>query len=293
MARAKLFVGAAVGLCYFLVSVIFLGHQSTASGVIATREGMLRRSPCPDCVVIAGGSNLIYGIRSSVVEAGLELDTRTKRVVNISLWNEGYSFNNYLKWLSQLELKPGVLIYSSIGFYNLNKDTLNDDSGQRLDGEPLFSIFSSERLITKIVRNRALEFDDHGDLVNYDCNSAWLHPVEYKPFDRRAAERFIRHIRALGALYKDSPVLLRIPPAYISQERYLDWLDYFSALQQVFVQNKLADWVLNFAPQITVDKGKFCDTPFHVKKEVGELLSHELAHDIQSHGSHALFDVRP
>src|SRR5262245_40474429 len=100
MARAKLFVGAGVGLCYFLVSAILLGHQNKESSVIAAREEMLRRSPCPDCVIIAGGSNLIYGIRSSVVEAGLELDTRTKRVVNVSLINEGYSFNNYFKWLS-------------------------------------------------------------------------------------------------------------------------------------------------------------------------------------------------
>lgn len=291
MARAKLFVGAVVGLGYFVVSVILLGHQNIASSVIAAREAMLRRSPCPNCVIMAGGSNLIYGLRSNIVEAGLELDTH--RVVNVSLWNEGFSFNNYFQWLSQLKLKPALLIYSSVGFYKLNKGALNDNAGLRLDGEPLFSIFSSERLITKVVRKHAVEFDNHGDLVNYDCSETWLNPVEFKPFERRAAEQFIRNIHALGALYKGSSVLLRVPPAYISQAQHSDWIEYFTALRQVFEQHKLADRVLNFAPQILVDKGKFCDNAFHVKKEVGELLSHELAHDIQSHAPYALFHAQP
>jgi len=37
MARAKLFAGAAIGLCYFLVSFILLGHRNTASSVIVQR----------------------------------------------------------------------------------------------------------------------------------------------------------------------------------------------------------------------------------------------------------------
>src|SRR5262249_5889243 len=110
-------------------------------------------------------------------------------------------------------------------------------------------------------------------------------------FDRRAAERFIMNIRSLGALYKGSLVLLRIPPAYISQQQHPDWIEYFNAVRQVFAQHKIVDSLLNFPPQIIVDKGKFCDSNFHVKREVGELLSYELARDLQLHAPHALFDA--
>ena len=288
MARAKLFAGAAIGLCYFLVSFILLGHRNTASSVIAAREDILKRSPCINCIIIAGGSNSIYGIRTGIVEDRLGLDTRAQGVVNVALWNEGFSFSSYFQWLSHLQLKPAVLIYSSAGFYSLNESALSDGPRQQLDGESLLSIFSSTRLITKLMgKDVLLRFDDHGDLANYRC-SAQFDPIEFKPFDRRAADRFTKHIRALGGLYRGSLVYLRIPPAYISRNQRSDWIAYFGALRKVFEEYKLADQLLNFPPQIIVDKNKFCDSPLHVRREFGEVLSFELAHDIKAHVLHTI-----
>ena len=280
MGRAKLLCGAIVACCYSVIAYVLLGWNSPASSTIAAREAMVRRLSCIYCPLILGGSNSIFGVRARVLDEDVALDKGALHFVNLSLWKEGFSFRNYYAWLSRIAQKPSLVIYSSAKVYSLGWPPDTDNESQRLDGEPVISAFASERLFTRVIgKSTPLEFDAYGDLANYNC-SASMTPVEYKRFDDRAAERFVSNVRALQQLYADTPIFLRMPPAYISAAQRQDWVHYFYLLKQYFQRNKVDGLVLDFMPRLLVTKERFCDSPYHVKRDFSEVLSHELANQI-------------
>jgi hypothetical protein len=290
MARVKILFGAMIALGYILISFLLPWHRTAASSVIIAREEMLRDSRCNNCVLLAGGSNAVYGIQSGQIEVDLGLFTNKRSVINVSLLGEGFAFDNYYLWLSRLKLKPIMVIYSSASVYALNRDSRDSGSVRRLDGESRFSIMSSERLIRLVAKHSSLLFDRHGDLVNFPCGR--VQPILFKPFDATAAEQFIRNVESLSNLFIGARVVIRIPPAYVLPAQYADWIEYFTLLRKVFDQRNLTGRVLGLFPEFTPDAAKFCDTAFHPTKSFRERLSHELADEIKLRAPLELFGAQ-
>lgn len=281
MVHVKLAGGCTIVLCYLLLSFVF-DHFSKPSTVIVAREEMVVHTPCVNCIAILGGSNAVYSVRSKFYDAEVGRNSTDRTLLNLSLWNEGFGFENYITWLSHLHLHPSIVVYSSASIYNLNTSFIAKDSTQGLNGRSIFPAVSTDRLITSLARtDPAPVIDEYGDLTNYNCKSA-IQPLDFRPLDPRAAERFARNVASIAALYKGATVFIRTPPVYVSQRQYRDWVDYFSTLRRHFDQYKLTDAVLNFRPQFTTDKQKFCDFAFHVSELFATQLTRDLVQDIET-----------
>jgi hypothetical protein len=281
MRHAKLIAGFTIAVCYLAISSLGLGGMNTAVSIIETRENILHQRRCVGCFIIIGGSNSVFGIRSRTITEDIG-----RPVLNLSLLGEGFNMGNYTKWLSRNDHQPSIVVYSSAKLYDLTTAAPTDNELLRLDGESRASVFFVERLFVKLLSNQALEFDEEGDLKNYTCTTSII-PAEAHPFDEQVAERFLKNIWQLQRIYAPTKILIRIPPAYISAAQRQDWIKYFTSLRHFLQRNNMDGLFLNLMPRLFVSKEKFCDTAFHVKKDFGESLSHELARQIVLHTTSA------
>lgn len=187
----------------------------------------------PPCIVIIGGSNVVYGISAKQFQNYFGCVSYN---LGISPGGEGTS-RLYFRWLSQLKLHPDIILYSPVEILSSKKidELYYPLSIMPNDILPRVSLASLLRGIFFYKKDKF--FDSYGDIIRYpdstfiktDENKFKIN--EFNNANKVNVNNIIKKIKFLCSNFSKSKIILVVPP------RHMD-----SSLREIFkiaVSNRL------------------------------------------------------
>lgn len=210
-------------------------------------------------VVITGGSNVMYGLNAKKIEDNFG------DAVNLSLPSEGVVFNNYIAWLTKLNVKTHTVIYSPISFWDVKESDAKDPSlRQRI--QELFPKISLLRYLTTVFSNNSFypRKNSNGDLDQFKCSNdifEWKATDGYIKRALLASNHFKQRMAAIRRATNAEIVILRIPPLFVSA---IDKNMYEPRIQEVIASYQSQGMlILQERVVLSTDKTFFCEHAHH------------------------------
>jgi hypothetical protein len=210
-------------------------------------------------VVVTGGSNAMYGLSAEKIKSN------SGESINLSLPAEGMIFNNYVTWLTKLNVKTHAVIYSPISFWDV-KELDEQDLSLIQKIQNLFPKISLLRYLTNLFSHTSFNppRNSHGDLVEFKCNTnffEWKASNDYIKRALAATNHFKRRMSEIRKATNAEIVILRIPPLFVSNS---DKNLIEPKIQEVITSyQRQGILVLQEPVVLSSEKSFFCDHAYH------------------------------
>ncbi|MCX6131642.1 MAG: hypothetical protein NTX25_21595 [Proteobacteria bacterium] len=264
-----------------------LDHRDTGNELFEmfrSKSLAAAKSGGPSRILLLGGSNVIWGYRSQVIEDSIGIPT-----FNMALLHEAND-PKVMRALLLSMLRPGdTVVYASISLWNsrpLNPEGalellrvagLEDAGSLSERAEQVFSRYwipvpKRSRLVRSLssLYQRYIELipgiqarlNEKGDIKICERNTVPA-AAEYSPtpdFDKYAQElyAFQDRIKTRGAR-----LVIEFPPLLIRHEQKEKWLESYRPFWK-FIQNRFEVSTKDIADTLLEDQTIFCDTNFHL-----------------------------
>lgn len=215
-------------------------------------------------IVILGGSNSLMGVNAG------KLSSLAR---NISINSEMRTFYRYFNFVKGYIKRPKVIIYSTLDFWKAGESDKSNYLSSYLPSYPLISFiyswFKSGDIDPAI--------NKFGDLSanNYNCRLNTLkREAQFSRINNGSLLNLIDRVKIIKEYYKDSQVILRIPPIYIELNEYESANTYLSDLKREIEKEDII--VFNSKNSLYSIRKLACNDIWHPSYTHSLILSEEL-----------------
>lgn len=228
----------------------------------------------PVNALLVGGSGMHYGLN-----ARLLTEHTAYRFLNLGLIVEGNGWENYLSFLSDLDMieheKIELVVYSSADFYTLNESDEFTLTGARRGA----LLFDSESWLQKLMPRGDRDFGprsadrtvidpETGDMVFLDGVCDVYYPARHMELPTENIEEIAARARALEALFPNARILMRPWPL---SEHFGPALEEIHQVLETGLERRGVEILRPPRPLYEPDWA--CDAAFHPNKDGRDRLT--------------------